>query len=48
MAVLASIDRPAIERVWDRIRHRLRLTPVLPADGSDFGLAPFPLTLKLE
>jgi len=48
MAVLASIDRPAIERVWDRIRHRLRATPVLPADGSDFGLASFPLTFKLE
>jgi threonine dehydratase len=37
-----------IARVHDVIGPHIRHTPVLRASGSDVGLAPFPLTLKLE
>lgn len=37
-----------ITRVHDIIRPHIRHTPVLEASGEDVGLAPFPLTLKLE
>jgi threonine dehydratase len=37
-----------IARVHDVIRPHIRQTPVLSANGSDLGLEPFPLTLKLE
>lgn len=37
-----------IARVHDIIRPHVRQTPVLHANGSDVGLEPFPLTLKLE
>jgi threonine dehydratase len=43
-----TIDRPAIERTHALIAPRVRLTPVVDASGADLGLAPFPLTLKLE
>ena len=43
-----TIDRAAIEKTHALIRPRVRLTPVLETSGADLGLAPFPLTLKLE
>ena len=43
-----TIDRAAIGHAHDRIRGHVRLTPILSASGADLGLAPFPLTLKLE
>jgi threonine dehydratase len=46
--VTISIDRPAIERTYGLIGPYIRTTPVLEASGADFGLAPFPLTFKLE
>jgi threonine dehydratase len=46
--VSPGIDRPAIERIHGLIRPYIRTTPVLEASGADFGLAPVPLTFKLE
>ena len=43
-----AIDRAGISHAHDLIRPHVRLTPVLAASGADLGLAPFPLTLKLE
>jgi threonine dehydratase len=43
-----AVDRASIEAVWEVIRPHVRLTPTLEVSGADFGLAPFPLTLKLE
>lgn len=43
-----SVDRAAIAATHAIIKPYIRLTPVVQTDGSDFGLAPFPLTLKLE
>jgi threonine dehydratase len=43
-----TIDRAAIDKTHALIRSHVRLTPVLEASGADLGLAPFPLTLKLE
>lgn len=40
--------RAAIERVHALITPYTRVTPVVDADGSDFGLSPFPVALKLE
>ena len=40
--------RSQITRVHEIIRPYIRETPVLAARGSDIGLTPFPLTLKLE
>lgn len=40
--------RADIARVHDVIRPFIRRTPVLAANGADVGLAPFPLTFKLE
>jgi threonine dehydratase len=40
--------RSEIARVHDVIRPYIRETPVLRTSGSDVGLDPFPLTLKLE
>ena len=42
------IDRQAIEATYTRIKPYVRLTPVVEVSGADFGLAPFPLTFKLE
>ena len=43
-----SIDRKRIEAVAAVIAPYVRVTPILALSGADFGLAPFPLTLKLE
>ncbi len=45
---ITAITRKAIEAAYRAIRSNIRLTPVLELTGADFGLAPFPLTLKLE
>jgi threonine dehydratase len=42
------ITRERISAVEQAIRPHIRRTPVVELDGSDFGLRPFPLTLKLE
>ena len=42
------IDRPGIQTAHMAIRDHVRVTPILPMTGRDVGLAPFPLTLKLE
>jgi threonine dehydratase len=46
--VTRSIDRVGIERVHGVIERHVRRTPILETNGADFGLASFPLTLKLE
>jgi threonine dehydratase len=43
-----SIDRDAIAAVEPVIRPYIRRTPVLKADGRDFGLDALPLLFKLE
>ena len=43
-----SLDRKRIEAVAAVIAPYVRVTPVLTLSGADFGLPPFPLTLKLE
>jgi threonine dehydratase len=43
-----TIDREAIEKTYGVIRPHLRITPILNASGADLGLAPVPLTFKLE
>lgn len=45
---MSAITPAEIARVHDIIRPYIRQTPVLHANGSDIGLAPFLLTLKLE
>ena len=42
------IDRARIQATYARIRPYVRLTPVVQLSANDFGLPPFPLTLKLE
>ena len=42
------IDRRRIEETAALIRPHVRLTPVAEVTGADFGLAAFPLALKLE
>ena len=42
------LPRADIVRVHDVIRPYIRHTPVLHASGADVGLAPVPLTFKLE
>ena len=42
------MQRSDITRVHDIIRPYIRHTPVLQTSGDDVGLAPFPITLKLE
>ena len=46
--VTARVDRAAIEKTYSLIRPYIRVTPVVETSGADFGLAPFPLTFKLE
>ena len=48
LVTTCGLSRSDIARVHDVIRPYIRHTPVLQANGSDVGLAPFPLTLKLE
>jgi len=43
-----GLTRSDIARVHDIIAPYVRQTPVLHASGSEVGLEPFPLTLKLE
>jgi threonine dehydratase len=43
-----AVDRSAIERVHHVIAPYIRVTPIVQANGADFGLSPFSLTLKLE
>jgi threonine dehydratase len=42
------IDRAAIARTHELIAPYIRTTPVVEANGADFGLSAFPLSLKLE
>jgi threonine dehydratase len=42
------LDRKRIESVGAVIAPHVRVTPTLTLSGADFGLPPFPLTLKLE
>jgi threonine dehydratase len=44
----ARLSRERILAVREMIRSHVRVTPVVRVDGADFGLPPFPLTLKLE
>ncbi len=43
-----GINRAAIERTYGLIAPYIRVTPVVETSGADFGLAAFPLALKLE
>src|SRR5882762_6454794 len=43
-----NVDRDAIDAMHARIRPVVRRTPVVHANGADFGLGPFSLTFKLE
>ena len=43
-----AVTRSDIERVHAVIAPHVRRTPTVSISGVDFGLAPFPLTLKLE
>jgi threonine dehydratase len=45
---MTDITRAEIRTTYDTIRKHLRRTPILELTGADFGLADFPLTLKLE
>jgi len=44
----AAVSRERIEAAERLIRPYIRRTPVVALAGSDFGLDPFPITLKLE
>jgi threonine dehydratase len=46
--VSGRVDRKAIEVVAAAIAPYVRVTPIVELDGGDFGLASFPLVLKLE
>jgi threonine dehydratase len=43
-----AVDRAQIAHVHHAIAPYIRVTPVAQVDGADFGLSPFPLTIKLE
>jgi threonine dehydratase len=43
-----AVTRSDIERVYPVIAPHVRRTPTVAISGADFGLPPFPLTLKLE
>jgi threonine dehydratase len=45
---VSGVGRREIERVREVIRPYVRVTPVVTVSGGDFGLAGFPITLKLE
>src|SRR5437867_6458047 len=47
-AMSSPVDRKSIEAVAAVVAPYLRVTPVVELDGADFGLAAFPLALKLE
>jgi threonine dehydratase len=42
------VDRAAIDKTHAVVRPHIRVTPILELSAADLGLAPFPLTLKLE
>jgi threonine dehydratase len=42
------VDGTEIDKTAAVIRPHVRVTPLLPVSGADFGLAAFPLSLKLE
>src|SRR5690349_18772498 len=44
----AAIDREAIAETYSLIRPFVRRTPVVEADGSEFGIAAASLVFKLE
>src|SRR5215470_10997316 len=48
IALSPAIDRRRIEATYAAIRPHVRRTPVVEITGADFGLPPFPLTLKME
>jgi threonine dehydratase len=43
-----AVARADIERVHPVIAPHIRRTPIVTISGAEFGMAPFPLTLKLE
>lgn len=43
-----TVTRASIEATYQRIAPYLRETPILRLDAADFGVASFPLVLKLE
>ena len=43
-----AVSRADIARVYPVIAPHIRRTPTIAISGGDFGLPPFPLTLKLE
>jgi threonine dehydratase len=43
-----DITRESVAAAYRLVRPHIRRTPVLEANGGDFGLDPIPLTLKLE
>ena len=43
-----AVTRADIGRVYPVIAPHIRRTPIVTLTGADFGLPPFPLTLKLE
>jgi threonine dehydratase len=43
-----AITTDAIRQAYRTIKPHIRVTPTLAANGRELGLAPFPLTLKLE
>ncbi len=47
-AAVARIDRESIEATYAIIKPYIRTTPVVEVYGVEFGLARFPLVLKLE
>lgn len=44
----SQITRERIRAVYQVIEPHIRKTPIVQVNGTDFGLPPFPLTLKLE
>jgi threonine dehydratase len=48
MSATQTVDRDSIVATYERIRPHIRRTPVLSADGADFGLGGQPLVFKLE
>jgi threonine dehydratase len=46
--MVSEVSRSDIERIHPVIAPHIRRTPVIAISGADFGLPPFPLTLKLE
>jgi threonine dehydratase len=43
-----AVTRADIARVYPVVAPHIRRTPVVTISGAEFGMAPFPLTLKLE